>query len=341
MASSEADVTMQNAASTQSASQSVPAPAASAAVATCASNVRIPRAHSQEHYPKNIGIIAMDAYFPSYYVDQSDLGMSVRLVRLVRLVLSRLYVYVSVQLSVCLSVCLCMFVSLLLPASDISLTNAPLPHDCSTEQHDGVSSGKYTIGLGQKSMAFCSDLEDIYSISLTAVSNLMSKFGISYNDIGRLEVASETILDHSKAIKTYLMQLFAESGNTDVEGIDSMNACYAGTNALFNSLAWIESSVWDGRYALVVAADIAEYASGPARPTGGAGSVAYLIGPNAPIVFDNVRASHFEHVYDFFKVCFCFAVSLPFLSILFPLLYCYPLPFHIQIQIQIPRKLTV
>ncbi len=48
-----------------------------------------------------------------------------------------------------------------------------------------------------------------------------------------------------------------------------MNACYAGTNALFNSLAWIESSAWDGRYAMVVAADIAEYAKGPARPTGG------------------------------------------------------------------------
>lgn len=48
-----------------------------------------------------------------------------------------------------------------------------------------------------------------------------------------------------------------------------MHACYAGTNALFNSIAWVESSDWDGRLALVVAADIAEYAKGPARPTGG------------------------------------------------------------------------
>ena len=41
-----------------------------------------------------------------------------------------------------------------------------------------------------------------------------------------------------------------------------------------------------GRYAIVVAGDIAVYAEGNARPTGGAGSVAMLIGPNAPLVID-------------------------------------------------------
>lgn len=32
--------------------------------------------------------------------------------------------------------------------------------------------------------------------------------------------------------------------------------------------------------------DIAVYATGSARPTGGAGAVAMLIGPNAPLAFD-------------------------------------------------------
>ncbi len=44
-----------------------------------------------------------------------------------------------------------------------------------------------------------------------------------------------------------------------------------GTAALLNSLAWVESSAWDGRYAIAVAGDIAVYEKGPARPTGGAG----------------------------------------------------------------------
>lgn len=57
-----------------------------------------------------------------------------------------------------------------------------------------------------------------------------------------------------------------------------MNACYGATSALFNATNWIESRAWDGRLALVVAADVAEYAAGPARPTGGCGAVAMIIG---------------------------------------------------------------
>ena len=41
-----------------------------------------------------------------------------------------------------------------------------------------------------------------------------------------------------------------------------------------------------GRYAVAVAADIAVYATGNARPTGGAGAVAMLIGPNAALCIE-------------------------------------------------------
>ncbi|KAF9900731.1 hypothetical protein BX616_002514 [Lobosporangium transversale] len=134
------------------------------------------------------------------------------------------------------------------------------------------------------------------------VQNLVEKHNISYKDIGYLEVGTESIIDKSKSVKTVLMSLFEESGNYDVEGIDTKNACYGGTAGVFNAVNWIESSSWDGRLALVVAADIASYAEGPARPTGGAGAVAVLIGPNAPIVFDQgVRATHMNHLWDFYK----------------------------------------
>lgn len=194
-------------------------------------------------WPPNVGILALEIYFPSQYVDQTEL-----------------------------------------------------------EQFDGVSAGKYTIGLGQSKMGFCSDREDINSLCLTVVKNLMEKHSIGYEKIGRIEVGTETILDKSKSVKSVLMQLFEASGNTDVEGVDTTNACYGGTAALFNSLSWVESSAWDGRYALVVAGDIAVYATGNARPTGGAGAVAMLVGPNAPLVIERgLRASHSAHVYDFYK----------------------------------------
>ena len=170
------------------------------------------------------------------------------------------------------------------------------------EVADGVPQGKYTLGLGQTDLAFCTDREDVYSIALTVVDRLIKRARVDLKDIGRLEVATETILDHSKSVKTVLMKLFAEAGNHDVEGVDTINACYAGTNAVFNSINWLESSSWDGRYAIVVVADIAEYAKGNARPTCGAGAVAMLWGPNAPVVFEpRVRSSYMDHTWDFYK----------------------------------------
>lgn len=54
------------------------------------------------------------------------------------------------------------------------------------EEFDGVSKGKYTIGLGQKFMACCDDREDINSFALTAVINLLEKYDIDPKSIGRI-----------------------------------------------------------------------------------------------------------------------------------------------------------
>lgn len=124
-----------------------------------------------------------------------------------------------------------------------------------------------------------------------AVSGLLERYNIDPKSIGRIDVGTETIIDKSKSVKTTLMDLFAESGNFDIEGIDSKNACYGSTAALFNAINWVESKSWDGRNAIVVAGDIAIYAEGAARPAGGAGACAMLIGPNAPVVFEREYSS--------------------------------------------------
>lgn len=194
-------------------------------------------------WPNDVGIRALEVYFPAQYVEQTEL-----------------------------------------------------------ETYDGVSAGKYTIGLGQSRMGFCNDREDINSLCLTVTHRILERYNVKPEDIGRLEVGTETILDKSKSVKSVLMQLFEPHGCTDIEGADTTNACYGGTAALFNAVAWIESSAWDGRLALVVAADNAVYAAGSARPTGGAGAIAMLVGPDAPLVFDRgLRASCMRHTYDFYK----------------------------------------
>jgi hydroxymethylglutaryl-CoA synthase len=145
-------------------------------------------------------------------------------------------------------------------------------------------------------------LADIYSLTLTTLSSLFKKYSIDPASIGRLEVGTETMLDKSKSVKSVLMQLFEKSGNFDVEGVDTLNACYGGTNAVFNSINWVESSAWDGRDAVVVAGDIALYKKGNARPTGGAGCVAMVIGPDAPLAFEpGMRGTYITHAYDFYK----------------------------------------
>ena len=112
------------------------------------------------------------------------------------------------------------------------------------EAADGCS-GKYTSGLGQSALAFVDDREDVGSIMLSALSQLLEKYQIDPKDVGRLEVGTETLVDKSKSIKTTLLQLLGLNAN--VEGVTSVNACYGGTASLLNSVAWVQSEDWDGR----------------------------------------------------------------------------------------------
>ena len=167
------------------------------------------------------------------------------------------------------------------------------------EQFHNVE-GKYTGGLGQKAVTFCGDNEDAISMALTVVHRLMERYEIDWGSIGRLEVGTESLVDRSKSIKTHLMSLFGEHGYHDIEGVDSYNACYGGTAALFNTIAWCQSEAWDGRYGLVVCVDIADLNEEQSF-LNGAAAVAMLIGPHAPMVMQRERASHIMHTWDFYK----------------------------------------
>eukprot|EP01042_Synura_sphagnicola_P021891 gene21891-27865_t len=70
------------------------------------------------------------------------------------------------------------------------------------EVANGVSAGKYTIGLGQEAMAFTGDREDINSVALTVVHSLLEKYNIDPRQVGRIEVGTESLVDKSKSTKT-------------------------------------------------------------------------------------------------------------------------------------------
>lgn len=74
------------------------------------------------------------------------------------------------------------------------------------------------------------------------------------------------------------------------------------TSALINTLSWMESSGWDGRWGVVIATDVVTVSPVVGVAATGAGAVAILVGPNAPLVIDPVRATLATHTYDVWKV---------------------------------------
>src|SRR5436305_90295 len=134
----------------------------------------------------NFGILAMQVYFPQWYVDQSEL-----------------------------------------------------------EIHDNVPMGKYTIGLGQCTMAFCDMDEDVISMAMTVVGNLLTDYNIDADSIGRIEVGSESNPDRSKSIKSHIVGMYPQEWSS-CSGTDCINACFGGTAAFLNSLNWLESREWNG-----------------------------------------------------------------------------------------------
>ena len=102
-------------------------------------------------------------------------------------------------------------------------------------QHDGKDQS--TMGLGQKYVSFTDDCEDISSFAVNgmytyanslitklylAVDSLLKKYNIDRRSIGRIEVGTQTIISRGRSVKSYLMDLFSECGNTDIEGLSHM-----------------------------------------------------------------------------------------------------------------------
>lgn len=58
------------------------------------------------------------------------------------------------------------------------------------EQWEGVSKGKYTLGLGQDRMAVPDLCEDVNALCLSALSALIQRFKLDLRQVGFLAVGS-------------------------------------------------------------------------------------------------------------------------------------------------------
>ncbi len=152
----------------------------------------------------------------------------------------------------------------------------------------GEDPEKYTKGLGLNASSFPDSYEDIVTMAANAAYRLMDRKGLEPEDIGRIDVATESAFDNSKPVSTYvagcLEQVYGQDFHHANKG-ERKFACIAGTQSLDDAYNWIKAGRNRGRGALVIATDTALYARGDAgEATQGAGAVAMYITEDPSLV---------------------------------------------------------
>jgi hydroxymethylglutaryl-CoA synthase len=152
----------------------------------------------------------------------------------------------------------------------------------------GEDPGKYTKGLGLLRSSFPDAYEDIVTMGANAAHRLMERKGLEPEDIGRIDVATESAFDNSKPVSTYIAGCLEQVFDGDFHHANKGErkfACVAGTQSVDDAYNWIRAGRNRGRAALVIATDTALYARGdPGEATQGAGAVAMLVSEDPDLV---------------------------------------------------------
>jgi hydroxymethylglutaryl-CoA synthase len=152
----------------------------------------------------------------------------------------------------------------------------------------GEEPGKYTKGLGLYESSLPDVYEDIVTMAANASKTLMERKGLEPEDIGRIDVATESAFDNSKPVSTYVAGCLEQVYDGDFHHANKGErkfACISGTQALDDAYNWIRAGRNRGRKALVIATDTALYArDDPGEATQGAGAVAMLIDEDPDVV---------------------------------------------------------
>ena len=174
----------------------------------------------------------------------------------------------------------------------------------------GIDPRKLEYGIGVKKMALVDTNQDPACMAANACLKLMQKNHLHPEDIGRMYVATESGLDESKAMNSFVIgmleQVYGESSFEHAGGIECKFACVSGSYALYDNTNWIRADENNGKAAIVIVSDIAKYDIGSAGEyTQGAGAVAMLIKENPRLLaFDQkVTSTIIKNEYDFYRPC--------------------------------------
>ena len=164
---------------------------------------------------------------------------------------------------------------------------------------------KLEKGLGLIKMTLPDVHQDTVVFGANALTKLVIDNKIDLNEIDRIYVGTESAIDSSKPISSFLIALmeqkFGEGILAECDVVDFTFACIGGVDALQNCLEFVRLN--PTKKAIVVTTDFAKYdLNSTGEYTQGAGALAMLVAANPKIIaFENEWATSTKGVFDFFK----------------------------------------
>ena len=175
-------------------------------------------------------------------------------------------------------------------------------------QARGIDPQKLEYGIGIRKMALVDTNQDPACMAANACLKLMQRNHLHPEDVGRLYIATESALDESKAMNSFVVgmleQVYGECSFEHAGGIECKFACVSGSYALYDNANWIRAGENNGKSAIVIVSDIAKYDIGSSGEyTQGAGAVAMLVKDNPRLLaFDQkVASTIIKNEYDFYR----------------------------------------
>lgn len=168
-----------------------------------------------------------------------------------------------------------------------------------------IEAEKLEKGLGLFKMTLPDVYQDTVVFGANALTKLIQENQIELAEIARIYVGTESGIDNSKPIGSFLVSLmeqkFGENTLSECDVVDFTFACIGGVDALQNCIDFVQLN--PTKKVIVVTSDIAKYdLNSTGEYTQGAGAIAMLVAQNPKIIaFSTIWATSTKGVFDFFK----------------------------------------
>ena len=143
---------------------------------------------------------------------------------------------------------------------------------------------RITNGIGITEISVPDFHEDSVTLAANAVDKLLELYSINLQDVCSIVVATESSVDQSKPISSYILGLLQKRHCVNLSHLNCFQlqfACVGTTYAIEYALHRLLSGTSDRKYHIVVSTDIATYPLFSAEEaTQGAGAIAMLISEN-------------------------------------------------------------